>query len=1065
MLNKTISILLILICISCAKEEESGDLTSSAAVSVAFTIDPSGTSISGANGNTYSITFATSGTTETNNDAKVMADTGSGFVDIGTCTNLAVSATCSWSVPNINIIDAKLKIELTLSGKTYSPTTSDFIIDSIPPTISALTLNSGAVSTTDRNIVIDMTAADASNNITHYCIRLGNTSKPALNSTCWVPVTNTQTLSLNSTAYQLSLVSGEYHAYAFVKDEAGNVSDISNAGTGTLNQDYATIDFILGTPPTINNVLVSEVANPDNPPSAVQKTFTGPSSVYIKWTASDVEGMDATPITLYYTTDDITYSEITSGLLNASNSGCTINDTTLADDSATGCYIWNSGSTPTGYFKIRVKALDSSGQISLTSSDSMNVSSIKFIAGNTDPGLGASAASAVFFPTDVSNATPDNGHMLIATNGDFYFKDKSRGLLKVKASDGLQNLFIAKDTSIDLTDVAQSGNITSATRLKSPQYIALDFEGNILVYDYDRIRKIDLSVTPNTINTVIGGGALITDNVDPLDVSFTTMSAYEFSYMIFTPLPNGDIFFQSDKYFTSPALGYRVRYYTKSTNKVTSFYPGGAGHNADNTADLTNCNFKKPNITFNTTTSAVTSANVIAYCSGAYYGVSLDTTTFQSVGNTAIHPAAVVNWNGARAGMDGNSYLVNKVSGALYKFNTATTVWDKIAGTTSVGRCADGNLATSCKVHPYDSFVDALGKIHFLDRGKIRYIDSSGNLQTLMGQSGDYGDGLNATNARFGKVFVFRHWNDAGTDKFVMLDHFESRMREFPYEGVISTIAGNGSTAIPSKSADASSEPIYVQGAGAYWLGFAIDQTSGNIFMNSSNRTVGYINRATNRWIDVIGGGATMYYNGDAMTGNNITNDYGYSPIVMAQADNKLVVGWTNYQAGVGLKDMNYKIYDQTTSYTQTHLVGSSGYSNSVCANGTALNACSVMRPTDGAVSITWDSVQSQWLFLDTYTGNINNLKIGNITDTFMTSAQGILAFTYRAGNDTTYYCNAADGKLYKKTGAGAETVFDWPIPSLKCNGRSMHYHSGRDSLFFIYEQNGLYGLAEYLSP
>jgi hypothetical protein len=185
----------------------------------------------------------------------------------------------------------------------------------------------------------------------------------------------------------------------------------------------------------------------------------------------------------------------------------------------------------------------------------------------------------------------------------------------------------------------------------------------------------------------------------------------------------------------------------------------------------------------------------------------------------------------------------------------------------------------------------------------------------------------------------------------------------------------------------------------------------------------------------------------------------------MAQADNKLVVGWTNYQAGVGLKDMNYKIYDQTTSYTQTHLVGSSGYSNSVCANGTALNACSVMRPTDGAVSITWDSVQSQWLFLDTYTGNINNLKIGNITDTFMTSAQGILAFTYRAGNDTTYYCNAADGKLYKKTGAGAETVFDWPIPSLKCNGRSMHYHSGRDSLFFIYEQNGLYGLAEYLSP
>lgn len=1057
-------ILLIFVHISCSKQEESELVSGVQPISVSFLSDPSGKVLSGANNNNIVLEFSTIGSTEVNTASIISVDLGSGWEEVSSCTDLNISASCSWSIPNINVSFAKFKIEVNISGVKYSAQSDSFMIDSTAPTISSFSIANGDPTTTNQNIFLDLIATDDFGMIDSYCIQYGNTIIPQESASCWHPISKVQNLNLDDSQTTLPLIPGEHKAYVFVKDAANNISTLSNSGIGTINLDHAQIIFQIGNPPILNNIIVSKNPNPQDPPSTSDKTFISTSPVYIKWSASDTESLGSQPISLYFTTDDISYSEIAKNLINGSNDSCVVNDTTTADDTATGCYIWNTNSTPASYFKIRIKAVDETGQVTYSSSSSLNISFINFIAGNTDPGLGGSASSAVFFPTDYSNATPDVGHMLVANNGDFYFKDK-RGLLRVSAIDGLQNIFLQIDNSIDLTDISQSGNISPTTRLKDPQYMTLDFDGNILVFDYDRIRKINLSTTPNTIETIIGGGNSNGEGVTAKDYQITPLTTYHFSYMPFTPLPNGDLLFQSENYFGTPNTGYKIRYYTHATKLITSFSVGGFGHHMDDAADLSGCNFKKVNITFDPSDSSITTANTIVYCSGTYYGVSLNPNTFQSIGNSGVHPTSTANWNGVKAGLDGNAYLVNKVSGQLLKFNTTTTAWDIIAGTYGIGRCDNDNIATSCKVHPYDIFVDKLSKVYFLDRGKIRTIDSNNKLQTIMGQSGDFGDGLKATNARFGKTYIFKHWNDAGTDKLVILDHHENRLREITYDGNIQTIAGDGSADIPTTIEPSSTAPIFINSAGTYWLGFAIDQTNGNVFMNRGNRHIAYLNRATDRWIDVIGGGGNYYYNGDGLNGNQITNEYGYPPIVMAQGDNKLVVAWTNYQAGVGLKDMHYKIYDQSSSYNQSHLAGDSNHSYSMCSDGTNLNACPMQRPVDGSSSMEFDNLNSQWLYQDTYTSSLKNLKIGSPTASFNNFTGTTLNFTYHSASNTFYFCNFADGKIYKKVGSGVETSLDWPITSLSCEGRTMHYHAGRDSLFFIYKQNELFGVAEYLNP
>ena len=68
---------------------------------------------------------------------------------------------------------------------------------------------------------------------------------------------------------------------------------------------------------------------------------------------------------------------------------------------------------------------------------------------------------------------------------------------------------------------------------------------------------------------------------------------------------------------------------------------------------------------------------------------------------------------------------------------------------------------------------------------------------------------------------------------------------------------------------------------------------------------------------------------------------------------------------------------------------------------------------------------------------------------------------------DVVFYCGL-DGVLTKMVGL-TDTPLSLGLDAgpnrLMCSGRQMEYDAGNDRLTFIYKQNGLTGIAEYINP
>ncbi len=124
-----------------------------------------------------------------------------------------------------------------------------------------------------------------------------------------------------------------------------------------------------------------------------------------------------------------------------------------------------------------------------------------------------------------------------------------------------------------------------------------------------------------------------------------------------------------------------------------------------------------------------------------------------------------------------------------------------------------------------------------------------------------------------------------------------------------------------------------------------------------------------------------------------------------------------------------------------------------------------------------FDSVTNKW-FMPDYGGVIRTFAEGGTVDQFSANAISANAAGYgfamnrNGANIDFYWCNAPTGgsrRIFKMTLASdgslvsAATQLPWPISNMHCDGRSMVYENGK--LTFIYMQNGLMGVAQYLNP
>lgn len=1043
--------------------DAAGNATSSASSSN-FAIDSTAptvvlTSFTGgqvrAGGATHAITWTIADSDLATNPITIETSSNGGASWTQLATGEAHDGTYSWTLPSVDEPDYRVRVSaVDLVGNVGTgASASNFAIDTSNPRVNSMSITDA--SPTDlRNIRVNLNASDDASKITHFCLRFTSSSQPSTSDSCWYPINAnppgvTPALSVSFTNFYISLgfAPATYTVYGWVKDEMSRIN--SSAGT-------AAIQYTPTTPPVITDVVAASSDSPSSPPSQADLTAAAGSTVYIKWKVTDDRALPATPITLYYTTDESTYTQIATGLSNGVNGTCTISG------AQTGCYRWTNGAPASTYFKVRVAAQDSSSMITFSSASPLNVADkVNFLAGNTDLGLGASASSAMFFNDLSAAASVDRHTLVVLPNGTVYFRDKKRGLLYVRPDDGIQRLLIPTTG----TSTGDGGPVSGAT-FRDPLRMQLDFQGRLLVFDYDRIRRIDLNASPQTIETIIGGGASTADGVAPTAVSISSSANSSF-YV----LPNGDIYFFSEADRRRPADGYRIRIYKTSTNLVTSLYPTGTGHSGSASQDITECYLSTPAISFDPATSEILSFHLgvnheinHANCPGFAFGVNLNPTTGAA---TAPHPPILYLYS-VRAGMNGKLYYMNRLSGGISIYDNAGNTRTALIGTGQNGTCADGTAALSCPIDPQDVFVTAQGQVYFMDRGRLRVLDENGKTFTVMGQSFSFGDGGNALSARFNEVYSIAQ---GASGKYILLDRMENRFREFTPSGTIATIAGDGRNIMPVTTASAATEPIMVNASGKYWDDFIADASTGDVYFSRGNNRGARLNRSTDRWVDFVGGGATHYASADGLTGSNFFVPQ-YPPVFLGFDGTNLLTALYTYNSGLQVSENVYWKLHAISNGLQAAFTGNGTSAAASCANGTLGTSCATRVSNDGAnPRATYDSLGTRWIFRDSNdTQWLRTLTPGGNIGSLTGTGTSIRAFAYRRNlaltENIVYYCSNADGLLYKKDlNTNITTALSWSVPLMQCRSRTLIYDATRNSLVFSYSQNGMFGIAEYLNP
>ncbi len=1016
-------------------------------------------------GSTQNITWTATDTNIQTNPISIFYSIDNGATWVSIASNIANTGTYAWTLPTVDSSQSKIKItSIDLAGNSTTAISGGFVIDSTAPTFtpSQFTINSGATSTFNNSFQMGLQASDALSNVSHFCYKYSTgvtvPAAPVAADTCWVAVnapspglTPSQNISFNNFFFQVGFTTGTYNIYGWLKDATGNISTLSNSGTGTTGLDKNSIYYDPGLPPTVTNVISTNTNAPSSPPIQTELTALSGTDIYIKWKLTDDYALPATPVTLFYTTNESTFTQISTNISNSANNGCTVDGTTY-----TGCYKWTSGSPTSAYFKIRVSATDASGMSSFSSASPNNMNSFKIIAGNTDPGLGGSASSALIFSSLLSGFS-DQRTLVVTPDGKFFIRDVNRGVLKIDPSDGKLVSFIP------CTGTKTDGAIGVATLNSCYARMILDYQGRLLIYDTNSIRRVNLIT--NTVSTVIGGGSGSVSGSSATSLAVNCVTTQDV-LCPFTALPNGDIYFFRD---ANSSTG--IWKYSAIDGNVYSIIPTGTGVSGTPSMDISpaNVTITHFSLEYDTTNSNINKfyanfrQNSCTGCGYSMYSAELNQNTWASTGMGAPSPGGDTTSSTINS-MNGKIYAIpSNSTRAIWKLDTSINTWTKIVGGSTTGTCNDGTPATNCNVNLQDGFVTAQGNVFFLDNGLIRTIDENGNVKTLFGQRKTFGDGGLAGSARFNKIISI---DESSTGAIGILDSVENIFREISTStGLITKLIGNGSqsTLVNGSSAVTQSIP------GGYWgndYQIYYDKSNDDIFYtgyNGTNYKIVKYQRSTASVTSVIGGGGTSYQSADGIIGSSISLD-GY-PLQLVGFDGSKLVGVINQWNGTAHYKNFWKFYDKNDSFRQSNFGGNlnlAGYNYS--ADGTAVSGAD-LPIAFGNMNMRgyWDSSSSTWYFGKVGQAYIKSLPIGGNIGTLTTLPRTVISWTMinnASSQKVIYYCSGI--KVYKyNTVTAVETAMTWPSSTISCAGNAIFRSATRNSVVFPFIQNGLYGIAE----
>jgi sugar lactone lactonase YvrE len=193
----------------------------------------------------------------------------------------------------------------------------------------------------------------------------------------------------------------------------------------------------------------------------------------------------------------------------------------------------------------------------------------------------------------------------------------------------------------------------------------------------------------------------------------------------------------------------------------------------------------------------------------------------------------------------------------LFTTGRSQSIITTIAGTGVGGYNGDSIQAATARLYnPYSVIFDSIGNLFIADasNNRIRKIDVSGIVTTIAGTgtAGYNGDNITAISAQL--YFPTSVAFDKAGNLFVA-DWGNQRVRKIDHSGIITTVAGNGTTGYSGDNGPAISAQLYEP------LGLAFD-TLNNLFISEEvNSTIRKVN--TSGIITTIAGTGVSGFSGD----------------------------------------------------------------------------------------------------------------------------------------------------------------------------------------------------------
>ncbi|HEY1527898.1 MAG TPA: NHL repeat-containing protein [Candidatus Angelobacter sp.] len=217
--------------------------------------------------------------------------------------------------------------------------------------------------------------------------------------------------------------------------------------------------------------------------------------------------------------------------------------------------------------------------------------------------------------------------------------------------------------------------------------------------------------------------------------------------------------------------------------------------------------------------------------------------------------SAQINASGMAVDGTGSLYITDGFGGTRVRKISSNGIITTVAGNGTLGFAGDGASAIAAEINARDVSADINGNFYIADGGtRIRKVNTSGLITTVAGTgvSGFSGDGGPATGAQ---ISADRIAVDAAGNFYI---HGGARIRKVDTNGIISTVAGNGTVGFTGDGGPATNAQI----SG----GIVAADALGNVYITQNLVFEGSRIRKVNiqGLITTVAGNATFGFNGDS---------------------------------------------------------------------------------------------------------------------------------------------------------------------------------------------------------